>query len=263
MEKFPGADQRLTTQMKSVGEIMAIGRTFKEALGKAIRSLELDITPKLDLDHLKEYLANPTPERISYIFAAFRHGLSVEEVTRLTGIDKWFLSEIKKIMDFEKELKENGLKDPTLLRKAKQWGFSDRELGEIFQTTEKDVREFRKKHGIKPVYKMVDTCAGEFEATTAYFYSTYNGVENEAAPLQKKKIVVLGSGPNRIGQGIEFDYANVHAVWALQDEGYEVIMVNSNPETVSTDYDVSDRLYFEPLTVEDILEIIENEKPQG
>ncbi len=263
MEKFPGADPRLSTQMKSVGEIMAIGRTFKEALGKAIRSLELDITPKLDLDHLKEYLANPTPERISYVFAAFRNGMSVEEVNHLTKMDKWFLSEIKKIMNFEKELKQNGLKDPSLLKKAKQWGFSDRELAEIFQTTEKDVRDLRRSHGIKPVYRMVDTCAGEFEATTAYFYSTYNGVENEALPSQKKKIVVLGSGPNRIGQGIEFDYANVHSVWALREEGYEVIMVNSNPETVSTDYDVSDRLYFEPLTVEDVLEIIENEKPQG
>lgn len=263
MEKFPGADPRLNTQMKSVGEIMAIGRTFKEVLGKAIRSLELDITPKLDLEHLKEYLANPTPERISYIFAALRKGMSVEEVYHLTHIDRWFLNEIKSIMDFEKELKQDKMKDPLLLRKAKQWGFSDRELAEIFQTTERDVREFRKKHCIRPVYKMVDTCAGEFEATTAYFYSTYNGTENEAIPSQKKKIVVLGSGPNRIGQGIEFDYANVHAVWAFQQEGYEVIMINSNPETVSTDYDVSDRLYFEPLTVEDILEIIENEKPQG
>ncbi|HEY8542131.1 MAG TPA: carbamoyl-phosphate synthase large subunit [Pseudothermotoga sp.] len=262
MEKFPGADPRLNTQMKSVGEIMAIGRTFKEALGKAIRSLELDITPKLDLDHLKEYLANPTPERISYIFAAFRNGISVEEVYRVTYIDRWFLNEIKQIMDFEKELRKNGMKD-SLLRKAKQWGFSDRELAEIFEVTEKDVREFRRKHNIRPVYKMVDTCAGEFEATTAYFYSTYNGIENEALPSQKKKIVILGSGPNRIGQGIEFDYANVHAVWAFQQEGYEVIMVNSNPETVSTDYDVSNRLYFEPLTVEDVLEIIENEKPEG
>ncbi|WP_041083480.1 carbamoyl-phosphate synthase large subunit [Thermotoga profunda] len=262
MEKFPGADPRLNTQMKSVGEIMAIGRTFKEALGKAIRSLELDITPKLDLDHLKEYLANPTPERISYIFAAFRNGISVEEVYRVTYIDRWFLNEIKQIMDFEKELRKNGMKD-SLLRKAKQWGFSDRELAEIFEVTEKDVREFRRKHNIRPVYKMVDTCAGEFEATTAYFYSTYNGIENEALPSQKKKIVILGSGPNRIGQGIEFDYANVHAVWAFQQEGYEVIMVNSNPETVSTDYDVSNRLYFEPLTIEDVLEIIENEKPEG
>jgi len=263
VEKFPGADPKLNTQMKSVGEIMAIGRTFKEALGKAIRSLELDITPKLDLEHLREYLANPTADRISYIFAAFRKGMSVEEVYRLTHIDRWFLNEIRQIMDFEKELQNDGMKDPSLLKKAKQWGFSDRELAEIFNCDEKDVRQFRKNHGIRPVYKMVDTCAGEFEASTAYFYSTYNGSENEMVLSERKKIIVLGSGPNRIGQGIEFDYANVHAVWAFQEEGYEVIMINSNPETVSTDYDISDRLYFEPLTVEDILEIIDNEKPQG
>jgi len=263
MEKFPGADPRLGTQMKSVGEIMAIGRTFKEALGKGLRSLELDITPKLDLNHLREYLANPTPERISYIFAAFRKGLSVEEINQLTHIDKWFLWEIKQIMDFENELRESKLKDPVLIRRAKEWGFSDRELAEIFQTSEKEVREFRKNNGIRPVYKMVDTCAGEFEASTAYFYSTYNGTQTETIPSKKKKIVILGSGPNRIGQGIEFDYANVHAVWAFQEEGYDVIMVNSNPETVSTDYDVSDRLYFEPLSVEDILEVIENEEPEG
>lgn len=263
LEKFPGCDPRLGTQMKSVGEAMAIGRTFKEALGKALRSLELDKTPKLDLNHIREYLANPTPERISYIFAAFRQGLSVEEVHRLTRIDKWFLEEIKTVMDFEKEIKERGLNDPNILRKAKEWGFSDRELSEMLQISEKDVRRIRKSFGIKPIFKMVDTCAAEFEAATPYFYSTYNGVENEAIPSNKKKIVVLGSGPNRIGQGIEFDYANVHAVWAFQEEGYEVIMINSNPETVSTDYDTSDRLYFEPLTVEDILEIIENEKPKG
>ncbi len=263
LEKFPGCDPRLGTQMKSVGEAMAIGRTFKEALGKALRSLELDKTPKLDLNHIREYLANPTPERISYIFAAFRQGLSVEEVHRLTRIDKWFLEEIKTVMDSEKEIKERGLNDPNILRKAKEWGFSDRELSEMLQISEKDVRRIRKSFGIKPIFKMVDTCAAEFEAATPYFYSTYNGVENEAIPSNKKKIVVLGSGPNRIGQGIEFDYANVHAVWAFQEEGYEVIMINSNPETVSTDYDTSDRLYFEPLTVEDILEIIENEKPEG
>jgi carbamoyl-phosphate synthase large subunit len=263
LEKFPGCDPRLGTQMKSVGEAMAIGRTFKEALGKALRSLELDKTPKLDLNHIREYLANPTPERISYIFAAFRQGLSVEEVHRLTRIDKWFLEEIKTVMDFEKEIKERGLNDPNILRKAKEWGFSDRELSEMLQISEKDVRRIRKSFGIKPIFKMVDTCAAEFEAATPYFYSTYNGVENEAIPSNKKKIVVLGSGPNRIGQGIEFDYANVHAVWAFQEEGYEVIMINSNPETVSTDYDTSDRLYFDPLTVEDVLEIIENEKPEG
>jgi carbamoyl-phosphate synthase large subunit len=263
LEKFPGCDPRLGTQMKSVGEAMAIGRTFKEALGKALRSLELDKTPKLDLNHIREYLANPTPERISYIFAAFRQGLSVEEVHRLTRIDKWFLEEIKTVMDFENQIKERGLNDPKILRKAKEWGFSDRELSEMLKISEKEVRRIRKSFGIKPIFKMVDTCAAEFEAATPYFYSTYNGVENEAIPSNKKKIVVLGSGPNRIGQGIEFDYANVHAVWAFQEEGYEVIMINSNPETVSTDYDTSDRLYFEPLTVEDILEIIENEKPEG
>jgi carbamoyl-phosphate synthase large subunit len=262
LEKFPGCDPRLGTQMKSVGEAMAIGRTFKEALGKALRSLELDKTPKLDLNHIREYLANPTPERISYIFAAFRQGLSVEDVHRLTRIDKWFLEEIKTVMDFEKEIKERGLNDPNILRKAKEWGFSDRELSEMLQISEKEVRRIRKSFGIKPIFKMVDTCAAEFEAATPYFYSTYNGVENEAIPSNKKKIVVLGSGPNRIGQGIEFDYANVPAVWTFQEEGYEVIMINSNPKTVSTDYDTSDRLYFEPLTVEDILEIIENEKPE-
>uniref|UniRef100_A0A832MMK6 Carbamoyl phosphate synthase large chain n=1 Tax=Pseudothermotoga hypogea TaxID=57487 RepID=A0A832MMK6_9THEM len=263
LEKFPACDPKLGTQMKSVGEVMAIGRTFKEALGKALRSLELDKTPKLDLNHIREYLANPTPERISYIFAAFRQGFSVEEVHRLTKIDKWFLEEIKEVMDFERQIKNRKTNDPNILRKAKEWGFSDRELAEMLQISEKEVRRFRKSFGIKPVFKMVDTCAAEFEAATPYFYSTYNGVENEAIPSNKKKIVVLGSGPNRIGQGIEFDYANVHAVWAFREEGYEVIMINSNPETVSTDYDTSDRLYFEPLTVEDILEVVENEEPEG
>lgn len=263
LEKFPACDPKLGTQMKSVGEVMAIGRTFKEALGKALRSLELDKTPKLDLNHIREYLANPTPERISYIFAAFRQGFSVEEVHRLTKIDKWFLEEIKEVMDFERQIKNRRTNDPNILRKAKEWGFSDRELAEMLQMSEKEVRRIRKSFGIKPVFKMVDTCAAEFEAVTPYFYSTYNGVENEAIPSNKKKIVVLGSGPNRIGQGIEFDYANVHAVWTFQEEGYEVIMINSNPETVSTDYDTSDRLYFEPLTVEDILEVVENEKPEG
>ncbi|WP_165276272.1 carbamoyl-phosphate synthase large subunit [Thermotoga sp. Ku-13t] len=262
MEKFPGSDPRLGAQMKSVGEIMAIGRTFKEALGKALRSLELDKTPKLDLNHIKEYLANPTPERISYINAAFRQDFSVEEVHRLTKIDTWFLQEIKEIMDLEKQLKQIGPNDPNILRKAKEWGFSDRELAEIFEIPEKEVRSIRKSYGIRPVFKMVDTCAAEFEAATPYFYSTYNGIENEALPSERRKIAVLGSGPNRIGQGIEFDYANVHAVWAFQEEGYEAIMINSNPETVSTDYDTSDRLYFEPLTVEDVVEVAQNEKAE-
>lgn len=262
IEKFPGSDPELNTQMKSVGEIMAIGRTFKEALGKALRSLELDIAPKLDLKHIKEYLANPTPERISYIFAAFRNGMTVEEVHSITRINEWFLSEMKACIEFEKELKANKINE-NLLRKAKEWGYSDRELAEIFGKIEKEIRDLRRKKGIVPIYKMVDTCAAEFEARTPYFYSTYNGIENESIPSDRKKIIILGSGPNRIGQGIEFDYANVHAVWAFQEEGYEAIIVNSNPETVSTDYDTSDKLYFEPLTTEDVLEIINNEKPEG
>ncbi len=262
MEKFPGADARLGTQMKSIGEVMAIGRTFKEAIGKALRALELDIAPELDLTKIDEGLANPTWQRLSYIFAAFRRGYTVEDVYRLTKIDKWFLTQLKETMDFEDSLKKEGLNELTL-RKAKEQGFSDREIGQMFGKTEKEIRKLREKYGIFPVFKMVDTCAAEFEAKTPYFYSTYNGAENESKSSNRKKIVILGSGPNRIGQGIEFDYANVHAVWALQEEGYEVIMVNSNPETVSTDYDTSDKLYFEPLTLEDVLEIIRLEQPMG
>lgn len=265
MEKFPGGDPKLTTQMKSVGEVMAIGRTFKEALGKAMRALELDTTPRLDFAHLREYLANPTPERLSYIFAALREGFTVEELHALTRIDRWFLTEMKDFVEFERELRSLRWEelDREILRQAKMWGFSDRELAEIFERSEEDVRHLRESEGITPVFKMVDTCAAEFEAVTPYFYSTYNGLENEAACSDRQKIIILGSGPNRIGQGIEFDYANVHAAWALQEEGYEVIMVNSNPETVSTDYDTSDRLYFEPLTIEDVLAVIKNEKPVG
>ncbi|RKY70320.1 MAG: carbamoyl phosphate synthase large subunit [Candidatus Latescibacterota bacterium] len=269
MEKFPGADPRLNTQMKSVGEVMAIGRTFKEALGKALRALELDATPKLDFDHLREYLANPTPERISYIFAALRRGFSVEELHALTHIDRWFLSEMAQFTRLEERLRRTPWEelDRERLLMAKAWGFSDRELGEIFERSEEEIRRRREEQGVRPVFKMVDTCAAEFEAATPYFYSTYGGDENEARRADnlphKPKIVILGSGPNRIGQGIEFDYANVHAAWALQEEGYEVVMVNSNPETVSTDYDTSDRLYFEPLTAEDVLAIIASEKPIG
>ncbi|AEH51599.1 carbamoyl-phosphate synthase large subunit [Pseudothermotoga thermarum] len=262
MEKFPGADERLGTQMKSIGEVMAIGRTFKEAIGKALRALELDIAPELDLTKIDENLANPTWKRLSYIFAAFRKGYSVEDVHRLTKIDKWFLTQLKETMDFENKLKKEGLNEYTL-RIAKEQGFSDREIAQMFGKTEKEIRKLREKYGIFPVFKMVDTCAAEFEAKTPYFYSTYNGVENESKPSNRKKILILGSGPNRIGQGIEFDYANVHTTWAFQEEGYEVIMVNSNPETVSTDYDTSDKLYFEPLTTEDVLEIIRLEQPMG
>jgi carbamoyl-phosphate synthase large subunit len=265
LEKFPGADPTLTTQMKSVGEVMAIGRTFKEALGKALRSLELDVTPKLDFDHIREYLANPTPERIAYIFAALRRGYSVDEINALTYIDRWFLTELANFIRFEDQLRHTSWEalGKEAVLKAKAWGFSDRELGEIFNRSGDEVRQHRKQLEVQPVFKMVDTCAAEFEAVTPYFYSTYGGEENEAQRSSRPKVIILGSGPNRIGQGIEFDYANVHAVWALQEEGYEVIMVNSNPETVSTDYDTSDRLYFEPLTTEDVLTIIANEKPSG
>ena len=265
LEKFPGASPKLNTQMKSVGETMAIGRTFKEALGKALRSLELDATPVLDFAHLPEYLAIPTPERLAYIFAAYRMGYTVDEVALLTAIDRWFLSELADFIAAEKHLRTLEWKslDDRTLRQAKAWGFSDRELAEIFQQTEGDIRQRRHARGVQPVYKMVDTCAAEFEAATPYFYSSYNGMESEADPTGRPKVMILGSGPNRIGQGIEFDYANVHAAWAMQEEGFEVIMVNSNPETVSTDYDTSDRLYFEPLTLEDILSIVENEHPIG
>jgi carbamoyl-phosphate synthase large subunit len=265
LEKFPGADPLLHTQMKSVGEVMAIGRTFKEALGKALRSLELDATPKLDFGHIRQYLANPTPERLAYIFAALRQGYSIDEINEITHIDRWFLSELDRFIKFEDQLRHITWQeiDQAILQEAKEVGMSDRELGEWFDLPEKEVRQRREEVGVQPVYKMVDTCAAEFEAATPYFYSTYGGEENEALASDRPKVMILGSGPNRIGQGIEFDYANVHAAWALQEEGYEVIMVNSNPETVSTDYDTSDRLYFEPLTDEDVLTIVKNENPIG
>jgi carbamoyl-phosphate synthase large subunit len=265
LEKFPGSDPRLGIQMKSVGEVMAIGRSFKEALGKAMRSLELDATPKLDFDHLREYLATPTPERLSYLFAALRRGFTIDDLHDLTNIDRWFLSEMAAFISLEGELRDASWEDLTAsqLTRAKAWGFSDLELRELFDRSEDDIRQKRIELGVLPMFKMVDTCAAEFEAATPYFYSTYAGQENESIASSRPKVLILGSGPNRIGQGIEFDYANVHASWALQEEGYQVLMVNSNPETVSTDYDTSDRLYFEPLTAEDVLAIIENERPTG
>jgi len=265
LEKFPATDPRLGTQMKSVGEAMAIGRTFKEALGKALRSLELDATPRLDFQRLPQYLANPTPERNAYIFAALRRGFSVQEIHTLSHIDRWFLSEMAGFIRAEELLRRTRWEqmDRERFVEAKRWGFSDRELGEIFDRSEDDVRRRRAELGVQPVFKMVDTCAAEFEATTPYFYSTYAGQESESLPSSRPRVLILGSGPNRIGQGIEFDYANVHAAWALQEEGYEVVMANSNPETVSTDYDTSDRLYFEPLTPEDVLAIVANERPEG
>jgi carbamoyl-phosphate synthase large subunit len=275
-EKFPTADPILGTQMKSVGEVMAIGRTFEEALQKAIRSLEIGRyglgadgkDKKPSREEIIYKLRFPQHDRIFYIKYAFEQGFTVDEIYKLTYIDPWFLNKIKKLVEFEKMLKELAKKyrfeevPEEIIKEAKRLGYSDKQLAYIFNTNEREVREIRKSKGIIPVYKMVDTCAAEFEAKTPYYYSTYED-ENEAIPTKKKKIMILGSGPNRIGQGIEFDYCCVHAVFSLKEENYETIMVNCNPETVSTDYDTSDRLYFEPITVEDVMNIYENEKPEG
>ena len=267
-EKFPQANDRLTTQMKSVGEVMAIGRTFQESLQKALRGLEVGVDglnqKTTDRETLERELGDPGPERIWYVGDAFENGFSMEEVHRLTHIDPWFLAQIKEIVDLEMELDDQHLADigKEKLRALKRKGFSDRRLAYLFNSNEKLIREKRHSLGIRPVYKRVDTCAAEFATRTAYLYSTYEE-ECEAEPTERKKIMVLGGGPNRIGQGIEFDYCCVHAAMALREDGFETIMVNCNPETVSTDYDTSDRLYFEPLTLEDVLEIVDKEKPFG
>ncbi len=293
-EKFQGTDETLTTQMKSVGEAMAIGRTFKEALQKGLRSLEtgwfgLDNHPldELPLSELSSKLSIPNVKRIFYIKAALVHGMSIEEIHAYTHIDPFFLYNLKEIVDFEKVLSEpdalqhirqrlqgsalnnvslNGEPDSAhakkLMQQAKQYGFSDRQLGDIYEVSEEAIRECRKELGVEVTFKTVDTCAAEFEAETPYYYSTCSS-EDEVRPSDKQKIMILGGGPNRIGQGIEFDYCCVHAALALKTDGYETIMVNSNPETVSTDYDTSDRLYFEPLTREDVLNIYHKEKPIG
>lgn len=299
-EKFPDADPTLTTQMKSVGEAMSIGRTFKEALCKAIRSIEIDsygFEPlSADIGVTRMKLKTPNCERIWFIAHAFRLGMGIQEVYELTRIDPWFLNNIKQIIDLEVNITktaEKGLpKD--LLRQAKEYGLSDRRIASLSGTKERDIRDSREKHGIEPVYKVIDTCAAEFKAYTPYLYSTYEKpfykvtsessilrnlnsepnkssvtphslpiVECEANPTNRKKVVILGSGPNRIGQGIEFDYCCVHVVFALKELGYETIMINCNPETVSTDYDTADRLYFEPLTLEDVLSVIRKENPVG
>src|SRR5437762_1270394 len=267
-EKFPQANDRLTTQMKSVGEVMAIGRTFQESFQKALRGLEIGVDGlnqrTRDRETLERELGDPGPERIWYVGDAFENGFTLEEVHRLTHIDPWFLDQIKQIVELEMELDDRRLDDidAATMRKLKRMGFSDRRLGYLFNTDETAVRAKRHKLGIRPVYKRVDTCAAEFATRTAYLYSTYED-ECEANPTGKKKVMVLGGGPNRIGQGIEFDYCCVHAALALRDDGFETIMVNCNPETVSTDYDTSDRLYFEPLTLEDVLEIVDKERPWG
>jgi len=277
-EKFHGADQTLTIQMKSVGEAMAIGRTFKEALQKAIRSLEIDRFglgwdrkdkllrgQKIDPEELRHSLITPTPERVFAIRYAIRQGIDIQEIHQLTNIDPWFLSNIEQIVDMEDTLGRYAspadVPDDVFLE-AKRYGFSDVQLSKLWKTTEDAVRAERARRGLKPTYKCVDTCAAEFEAYTPYFYSTYE-TEDEAPKSDRRKVIILGGGPNRIGQGIEFDYCCVHAAMALREAGFETIMINSNPETVSTDYDVSDQLYFEPLTQEDVLAVCERQKPFG
>ncbi|MBI5633499.1 MAG: carbamoyl-phosphate synthase large subunit [Nitrospirae bacterium] len=287
-EKFPEADPLLTTQMKSVGEAMSIGRTFKESLQKALRSLENgsygleEVTG--DFEKIKKKLKIPSAERIWYVAQALRTGMTVQEIYEHSMIDPWFLNNLREIIEFEEEIKRSAISGQLsakadLVRQAKEYGFSDRRLGQLLGLQEAEIRNFRRDNNIRPVYKMVDTCAAEFAAYTPYLYSTYERpfykldslqagkpasfFDSEAAPTDKQKIVILGSGPNRIGQGIEFDYCCVHAVYALRELGYETIMVNCNPETVSTDYDTADRLYFEPLTIEDVLNIIDAEKPIG
>jgi carbamoyl-phosphate synthase large subunit len=290
-EKFPEADSTLMTQMKSVGEAMSIGRTFKESLQKAVRSLEIDSygfeEVETDIHEIRTKLKIPGWDRLWYLAQAIRQGMDFDELFELTQIDPWFLYNLKQILDFEEEFKQTSAKikadeatdisPEELLRKAKEYGFSDRRLAHLMNSDETTLRQYRKSHDITPVYKIVDTCAAEFRAYTPYLYSTYEKpfysleagkrgsaeVECEANPTEKKKVMILGSGPNRIGQGIEYDYSCVHAVFALKELGFETIMVNCNPETVSTDYDTSDRLYFEPLTFEDTLDIIESEKPDG
>lgn len=272
-EKFPKTDTRLTTQMKSVGEVMAIGRTFQESLQKAIRGLEIGVfglEPKLDLaaehatDILQRELRIASNDRLWYVADAFRAGFSLDEIQQLTNIDPWFLAEIEDLVSTEQKIAQMSLTalDKTLMYQLKRKGFSDHRLAQLLGVSEQELRKHRHDLNIHPVYKRVDTCAAEFSTGTAYLYSTYEE-ECEAKPTTREKIMVLGSGPNRIGQGIEFDYCCVHAALALKATGYETIMVNCNPETVSTDYDISDRLYFEPLTLEDVLEIIHVEQPKG
>ncbi|OGV65511.1 MAG: carbamoyl phosphate synthase large subunit [Lentisphaerae bacterium RIFOXYA12_FULL_48_11] len=277
-EKFAAADDTLGTQMKSVGEAMSIGRTFKQSFQKALRSLETGRAgfgadgkdqpfERMTDDEIKALLVRPTARRVFVIRAAFKRGWSVEKINKLTGIDLWFLRHLEELVAYEDEIKKTGsiagiVKNPALFRQAKEFGYSDRQLAYLLKATEDEVRAARETVALLPVYGLVDTCAAEFTAFTPYFYSTYGDV-NDSHPDDRKKIMIIGGGPNRIGQGIEFDYCCVHASFALRDAGFETIMVNSNPETVSTDYDTSDRLYFEPLTLEDVLSIYRNEKCWG
>src|SRR3954471_8361699 len=266
-EKFAEAKDELGTQMKSVGEVMAIGRTFKEALFKGLRSLEAVNPLRLEdvpLNELERKLARPNSQRFSYVTYALRNGWSLEEIYRLSRIDPWFLEQLRQVMEIQREVEGHTLEeiDAESLREFKEVGLSDRRLAYLTNRTELEVRAYRKRLGVRPVYKRVDTCGAEFESHTPYLYSTYEE-EDESAPTDRRKIMILGSGPNRIGQGIEFDYCCCHASFALREAGFETIMVNCNPETVSTDYDTSDRLYFEPLTFEDVMNIVDVEKPEG
>src|SRR5258705_206350 len=279
-EKFPGAEPILTTSMKSVGEAMAIGRTFAESRQKALRSLETGLTgldeiaiPNLgqgdDTNAIRAALGRPTPDRLRVAAQALRLGMAQDELTRITGYDPWFIGEIAEILRAEDAVREGGLpKDADGLRRLKGMGFSDARLATLTGAKESDVTEARARLRVHPVYKRIDTCAAEFAALTSYMYSTYESpvggeVECEARPTDKRKVIILGGGPNRIGQGIEFDYCCCHACFALSERGFETIMINCNPETVSTDYDTSDRLYFEPLGFEDVMNILELEKPEG
>ncbi|MCK8487803.1 carbamoyl-phosphate synthase large subunit [Paenibacillus sp. MBLB2552] len=276
-DKFIHANRKLGTQMKATGEVMAIGRTFEESIHKAVRSLEIGThrlylkgAEKIDEETLNNRLIKADDERLFLIAEAFRRGYKLQQIQELTGIDWWFLDKIERLVEFEKQIAGEEFFSYETLYEAKRLGFTDRAIAELraagqpsgTHRTEAEVRNFRKEHGLKPVYKMVDTCAAEFEASTPYYYSTYE-TENEVLQTDKEKIVVLGSGPIRIGQGIEFDYSTVHAVWAIQKAGYEAVIINNNPETVSTDFNTSDRLYFEPLFFEDVMNVIEEEKPMG
>ncbi|HCY1838737.1 TPA: carbamoyl-phosphate synthase large subunit, partial [Staphylococcus aureus] len=267
-DKFEKGERELGTQMKATGEVMAIGRTYEESLLKAIRSLEYGVHhlglpngESFDLDYIKERISHQDDERLFFIGEAIRRGTTLEEIHNMTQIDYFFLHKFQNIIDIEHQLKEyQG--DLEYLKYAKDYGFSDKTIAHRFNMTEEEVYQLRMENDIKPVYKMVDTCAAEFESSTPYYYGTYE-TENESIITDKEKILVLGSGPIRIGQGVEFDYATVHAVWAIQKAGYEAIIVNNNPETVSTDFSISDKLYFEPLTEEDVMNIINLEKPKG
>ncbi|MDI6842596.1 MAG: carbamoyl-phosphate synthase large subunit [Methanothermobacter wolfeii] len=261
-DKFKGISREIGVQMKSTGEVMAIGRTLEESLNKAIRSLDVGADGFVRVPYTLDDLKTPTDLRLFQIYTALRDGMSVDEIHEVTSIDRFFLEKIRNIAEFESGLNRESITDPRVLLKAKRLGFSDSNLARITGMDESEIRSLRLKNNIKPVYKMVDTCAAEFEARTPYYYGCYD-LEDEVEVSDRKKVMIIGSGPIRIGQGIEFDYCCVHAAMALRDDGYEAIMVNNNPETVSTDYDISDKLYFEPLTLEDVMAIIEKEKPEG